>query len=153
MGFDFSAAAKAALGVAGFIADYFPALMGVTIDYPQDGREIQQGRSHAYGRYRWDFGKSEKFVLFHRVDEKYWPQGHANIERIAKKWSRDVDIGPAPGEHYIIIALIESKAMQLVIDYYFQTSNRTGADPLPLDKVGKEWKELASVKINVVSRV
>jgi hypothetical protein len=152
MGFDFLAAAKTAERAVGFITDHFPALkhwtMGVTIDHPQYGDEIPQGSCRVSGRYGLDFDK--RFVLFHRVDDKYWPQGNANIEPSEKTWWGEVDIGPGPGEHWIIIAVIESEAMQLLIDYYFQTSTRTGGHPLPLGKVRKEWKQLASVKIHVV---
>jgi hypothetical protein len=123
----------------------------LTIDDPKPGQEIKKGNYPVSGRYTAKPIKGEKFAVFTRRGNRYWPKGQLLIDHDGTWHCRIKE--DHPGETTIIICQVDN-GIYLWVDLYLYLGNKYN------DWRGEEIQQLPnsirvdqSVRIDTVATI
>jgi hypothetical protein len=95
--------------------------MNVRIVSPGHLDQVKAGKVEVKGTYRTTLGKT--LVLFHRVDNNYWPQGLLAMGA-GGRWRGSVFINSSDGLQNIVIA-VSSTDLDVLMEYYAKVKKET----------------------------
>jgi hypothetical protein len=89
---------------------------GVSFTAPTHHGHVPGPQLQVKGVYKWLFGRT--LMLFHVVDNNYFPQGPAILNPTHKTWEKDVWVGPNPNQEYTIVAAAITPDFMIATNYY-----------------------------------